>query len=98
MPQILGDLSLGGPGVLAVLLPQCLFQQPARGTTARGLLTRSGTSAPMILFRNGKEARRLSGARPAEAIIADMSSGARRPPPTPSRLSGSRSASSDVGG
>ncbi len=27
----------------------------------------------MILFRNGKEAQRLSGARPAAAIIADLS-------------------------
>jgi thioredoxin 2 len=26
----------------------------------------------MILFRDGKEARRLSGARPAEAILAEM--------------------------
>jgi thioredoxin 2 len=27
----------------------------------------------MILFRNGKEAKRLSGARPAAAIMADLS-------------------------
>jgi thioredoxin 2 len=27
----------------------------------------------MILFRSGKEARRLNGARPAEAIMADLS-------------------------
>jgi thioredoxin 2 len=27
----------------------------------------------MILFRSGKETRRLSGARPAEAIMADLS-------------------------